>query len=308
MATDYSNRDNWLKFDYDNPDKADARVDVIFINGTVLDEPDQNNGISNICNKMKLEFINGYAGGADVFDDATRMYVPFYRQIALFHILANAKSQADLPNMMKNSEALEDIKAFMKYYFDNCNDGRPFIIAGLSQGGAAVQLVMEEFFGEEENKHHLYNMIAAYSIAYGVDRKWLSNLDYLKYAKGSADTGVIISWLTEGTGEKGFDVLIPEPPSDSMIINPINWRTDETYASASDNLGTYVNGEVVSPGLYNLQLDVNRGCLICDNNTDYLPEGLFGGKSLHMHEIDQVYVSIQSNMHERIDSFFASRS
>lgn len=305
MAIDYSDRNNWLKFDYDNPDKAGTQVDVIFINGTVIDEANQKNGIAFICEKMKSEFRNGYSGNADVFDDGVRMYIPYYRQIALLHILTHSNSQTSLPEMMKNSEAAEDIMAFMDYYFQKCNDGRPFIIAGLSQGGAAVQIVLEKYFGEKEHRKYLQNMIAAYSIAYGVDKNWLTQLEYVKFAEGPTDTGVLISWITEGVGKKDFDLLIPHNPDDSLIINPINWKTDDTYASANENLGTFVNGKIITPGIYSLQLDPKRGCLICENNTDYLPEGLFGGKSLHMHEIDQAYGSIRKNMHDRIDSFFS---
>ena len=50
------------------------------------------------------------------------------------------------------------------------------------------------------------------------------------------DTGVIISYNTEGAGNGDNIVVLPG----AISINPLNWKRDETYASAEENLGGFI--------------------------------------------------------------------
>lgn len=141
---------------------------------------------------MKTAFAAMYDGGASVFDDGTRMFLPFYRQISSERAI-NCKTHEELLTLMKESEVVTDICASLDYYFKNYNSNRPFIIAGASQGGAAVQVALEQFFNKTENRKHLDNLVAAYSIAYGVDKNWVNKYDYIKFSQGPTDTGVLVS-------------------------------------------------------------------------------------------------------------------
>ena len=57
----------------------------------------------------------------------------------------------------------------------------------------------------------------------------------LKFAEGADDTGVIVSWNTEGPGNKYEESSVVKPGA--IAINPLNWKRDDTYAPASENLG-----------------------------------------------------------------------
>jgi len=309
-ATDFSKLENWVQNDYSNTAKANADADVIFFIGTDLTEADQDNGIAYWTEENKPEAIAHQVGTMDAFDNNTRIYAPFYRQIALGKSLENMdKGHNFLPETIASTEAIVDIFASLDYYFENYNQGRPFVLAGYSQGGACVQVALEYYFSAKDHKKYLDQLVAAYSIAYGVDKTWLDKIDYIDFATGATDTGVLLSWVTEGPGGDGADILIADDASNALVINPINWKTDETYASASECLGTYVDGQVVSPGLYNLQFSAARGCLICDNNTDYMElpgyDNFWGGTSLHTYEVMQAYGSIKQNVRDRIEAFLA---
>jgi len=79
-------------------------------------------------------------------------------------------------------------------------------------------------------------MIAAYVIGFPITNEYLANNPHLKFAKDSVDTGVIISYNTESSA-----ITIINPVLYGLVgkvINPINWRTDETLATKTEGLGS----------------------------------------------------------------------
>ena len=63
----------------------------------------------------------------------------------------------------------------------------------------------------------------------------MSRNPHIKAAQKADDINVCISWCTEGKENASFYGLIAKP--DCVCINPLNWKTDDTYASADENLG-----------------------------------------------------------------------
>ena len=73
--------------------------------------------------------------------------------------------------------------------------------------------------------------------------------------------GALAKWIDSG-----------ELPG-AISINPINWRRDETYAPASENLGSYVqtkSGKSVLkiPGVADAQVNTSRGVVVCTNTDE----------------------------------------
>ena len=86
-------------------------------------------------------------------------------------------------------------------------------------------------------------MVAAYVIGFSITKEDLAACPYLKFASGENDTGVIVSWNTEGpkNAEENAQNVVVLP--NGISINPLNWKLDETYAPASENLGSLVHNE-----------------------------------------------------------------
>ncbi len=78
-------------------------------------------------------------------------------------------------------------------------------------------------------------MIAAYVIGNPVTQAYLDNNPHLKFATSPDDTGVIISYNTEAPVVNGTNPVLYGLVG--LVINPINWKTDETYADKSEGLG-----------------------------------------------------------------------
>lgn len=302
--TDYSKSDSWFINEFDLESKKDSHADFIWFNGTSVSKPTYESGAADINDEMRSGFKSLVDGGCNFMDyeNKTRIFMPYYRQISSSNALAYTK-HTDLLLAISSSEVGIDLYNLLDYYFKNYNKDakRPFFIGGASQGGAATQYLLEYYFGLEEHRKYLDNMIAAYSIAYGVDKCWVDAHPYIKFASKADDYGVLLSWVTEGVGATEPDYLVTDKVENNMIINPINWKIDDTYAYASECKGVFENGQIV-PGKYNLQYSKTRGCLICDNNQNYMPSGIWGGKSLHGYEINQAYRNIQENMIVRLNA------
>ena len=163
--------------------------------------------------------------------------------------------------------------------------------------------------GEYMQAHPEYyeRMVAAYPIGYSITKDFLEAHPYLKFAEGADDTGVIVSWNTEGKGNKGQKNLVVEP--NAISINPINWKRDDTYAGFEENLGSRIWNEETSEyevlkGIADAQVDTERGVVICTaEDPEYAPAELFGPESLHGHDYDFYYENLKENVKTRVEAY-----
>lgn len=126
--------------------------------------------------------------------------------------------------------------------------------------------------------------------------------DY-RFAEKADDTGVIVSWNTEG--KKNVIVLPGE-----ISINPLNWRRDETYASAEENLGGYIYNEAagtleIVPNAADAQLNLKRGVVITTTKVMEPVAGttVFGPASYHEGDYALYYNNIKANVAARIEAY-----
>ena len=81
------------------------------------------------------------------------------------------------------------------YYIKNINDGRPFILAGHSQGSNLIANILSGYMKQHPDLYK--RMIAAYVIGFSITGDYLTQNPQLKFATGPDNTGVIISYNTE---------------------------------------------------------------------------------------------------------------
>ena len=150
-------------------------------------------------------------------------------------------------------------------------------------------------------------LVAAYPIGFAVTKDFL-NRTGLKFAEGADDTGVIVSWNTEGLNNKDAKNVTLAPGG--ISINPINWKRDDTYASVKENLGSLtVEGKLVTPGIADARVDTVRGSVIVttvDAKLYAIPEDgapLFGPECYHLHDYGFFYNNFKKNVADRIKAF-----
>lgn len=296
---DYANKDNWLA-----ANDTGKNVDVIYFYPTTFnkastDDPD----ISDINDTgMRTKAQNILRLQASVFQENCNIYAPFYRQISAPYALT--LSQQDSDDLFRYCASQDPANA-LDYYFAHYNNGKPFIIAGHSQGSAILTMILSDYM--KEHPEYYERMIAAYVIGYSVTEQYLEENPHLKFAEGADDTGVIISYNTEGPGNKGMHNGVVMPGS--ISINPINWKTDETYAPVSENKGSLnVMGELTE-GFADARIDLERGVVVCESADPAvytMPKAghaLFGPESYHSYDYSLYYMNLRENVKTRISAF-----
>ena len=297
--SDYSKEENWMRIP-----EITHEADTVYLYPTCyLDESKDAKPICDIDNEAVRERARDiYEKQATVFEESTNVFAPYYRQSNIFTV--SGMSHEELEEYQRN-EQRTDVYAALDYYFENYNEGRPFIIAGHSQGSIMTKIVLGEYM--EAHPEYYERMIAAYPIGFSITKDWLAERPYLKFAEGADDTGVIVSWNTEGAGNQGQDNLVVEP--EAMSINPINWKRDDTYAGFEENLGSRILNEEtgeyeILKGIADAQVDTERGVVICTaKDVQYAPAELFGPESLHSYDYDFYYENLRENVGTRVKAW-----
>ena len=255
-----------------------------------------------------------FSASATVFETIANIYSPYYRQSDASVLLLPHDQQAAI---IAGEPTHDGISAF-DYYIKHYNSGRPFMLAGHSQGSNVTINLLAQYM--KKNPDVYKRMIAAYVIGYSITPDYLAQNPELKFATGPDDTGVIISYNTEAPVLKGTNpVVLPG----AMAINPITWTRAETVAPASQNLGGIsvnpqtgyavvdASGNPVKVMNYaDAQVNTARGVVICSTAD---PSQLAPGNQLvangvyHPFDYPFYYFDIRANAAIRVAKYFAKK-
>ncbi len=237
---DYSNSGNWLALPR-SPDKA---VDVFYVYPTRYVAAPDGPVISTINDPdMVAGAQNALGEQATAFAAIGNVYAPYYRQADAGYALGLPTIDAVYDVSGGIPEA--DVTGAFDYYVRHYNHGRPFILASHSQGSAVVALLLQDYM--RDNPPVYAKMVAAYAMGWSFTQDYFSRNPHLRFALGPDDTGVIISYNTQGPLFVGKNpVVFPG----AMAINPITWTRTQGLATAGQNLGSLLleqGGQVVLP-------------------------------------------------------------
>jgi hypothetical protein len=100
-----------------------------------------------------------------------------------------------------------------------------------------------------------------------------------------------------------------------LSINPINWKRDDTYAPAKDNLGSLdeMTGKITVPGIADARVDTIRGSVVVTtaeakpfaiSEKEAIP--LFGPECYHRNDYGFFFNNLKQNIADRIKAAFES--
>ena len=293
--TDYADEANWAYFGIGEDRAAD-----VFLIAPTADIQDEWN-MSPDDEATKATFLGTLNMERGIYEESARLYAPYYRQIALKTYDLEPEDREQYLAI-----AYEDVSAAFEYYLANCNDGRPIILAGFSQGADMCYRLMEEYFGDEELSDRL---VAVYALGWALTEEMTRQYPQLKPATGETDTGVIISFECEDASVQ--DSLVLPTGTKMLSINPLNWKTDGTVADKEENLGacfTDYDGNILSevPALCGAYIDTDTGVVRPTGieKEDYpatipgFPEG-----SYHLYDYQFYYRNLQKNVAVRLENW-----
>lgn len=302
---DYSRKNRWV---FLPGNKSELKsVDVFFVYPTIYAHPFHKKrhhmGMYNPIYRWIAKGVSAWQG--QLFARHCNFYAPYYRQLGTESFkmpLADVLEAERMP--------YRDVYNAFNHYLEHHNNGRPFILAGHSQGSAMLLQLMRKEFAQSDLKKKL---IAAYLIGFSLTKHDMERYPHLRLAEGSDDLGSIISYNTTAKGLPLQRFILPG----SVCINPLNWKSDETYANKSLNEGAVLfdfgkrfKFEVAHyTGAY---VDEERGVLVIDDEAAYelykarwfLKKFLMNRGSLHMLDIALFNKNLEHNVQHRIKSYF----
>ena len=96
-----------------------------------------------------------------VFDESCNVFMPYYRQISMPKPGTDYSSVTNYLSGFDATDALD-------YFLNNLNEGRPFILAGHSQGASVLIALLENYM--TKHPEALQRMVAAYPIGFAVGK------------------------------------------------------------------------------------------------------------------------------------------
>ncbi|MDR3190577.1 MAG: DUF3089 domain-containing protein [Lactobacillaceae bacterium] len=294
--TNYATASNWAA----KPTTNTKDVDVFYLYPTSFTGNKTTNYIGTAATTKV--YGAGYATKhGDVFKETANIYAPAYRQYDAYYLM-----DYDLNTQLQKfySEPLEDATAAFEYYLEHYNNGRPFILAGHSQGSLVVKGLLQTYFTEHPALFD--QMVATYMIGGSITQDELDANSHLKFATGATDAGVIVSYNTEAPS---LTVTNPVVVPNAVAINPISWTRGEELAPKSDNLGSRING-TKTMNLADAKLNLARGVVECStvpigtySYTGQLatifPQGIY-----HNYDYDFYHYNLVKNVADRTETYF----
>ncbi len=300
-APDYSDKQNWVYFEtYEDRD-----VDVFFLYSTL------HTGGEGAYNATIEESIANHRYRYQtkrhkyIYDYKSRFFAPYYRQLSFDAYLLGDEGRREYTDI-----AVSDALNAFRYYLENVNGGRPFILAGYSQGAEMCLEIMKEFGSRDDFNE---NMIAAYMIGWRLTEADTTAYPFLKPAAREDDTGVIVCMECEAPFVED-SISVPEGAR-TYSINPLNWLTDSTPADRSLNKGACFFGYTgnVKTTKYRFcgaYIDPERGTIIV---SDVSPDEYGPGSSVlpygsyHVYSYQFFCMNLKNNVQTRMEAFKAER-
>ncbi len=211
--------------------------------------------------------------------------------------------------------AYNEVKGAFEYYLKNFNDGRPIVLAGLSQGSEICMRLLKEEFKDPELMDKL---VACFAPGWRFTQEELDANKHIKMAQGENDTQVLVTYNTEDKSMQ--ESLIVPKGTKTLGINPLNWKTDSTVAPRTLNKGACTvgfdgtiskeqknfTGAVINPNRGTLNLtDVNLGSVPEKVFYDYNKQafGKFPVGVYHLYDCQFFYRNLQENVQTRIKAY-----
>ena len=299
-APDYTDDTNWAALPT-REDSADSipngltldanskvAVDVFFVHPTTFVSPSGWN--QPLDNERANEITDSWVmrDQASVFNGCCDVYAPRYRQATLYSFTDTSE--------VKNGEqalalAYNDVKTAFRYFIENYNDGRPFILAGHSQGSFhSDRLIKEEIVGTDLAQR----MVAAYPIGFSLDGS--NGLDVCTTPE---QINCQVSW---NTNTQGADVILGTPGD--ICVNPLTWQVDEKQAGFEENLGgvVFTAGGEIEPGVTDAQCS-NGQLIISEVKSDKYTLMAFGPGNYHVYDYSLFHMNLRKNVNQRVAAY-----
>jgi hypothetical protein len=281
------------------PAKPAHAVDVFYVQPTTFPGPAWNQDFRDAA-------VNAITDGgvmktqATAFSDCCDLYAPRYRQASARSAGATTGDGAKAYDF-----AYQDVLRAFTYYLQHDNHGRPFILAGHSQGALHIARLLEDAVdGKPESKR----LVAAYIVGIGLSQGFFGKAyKTVGICRKPDDTGCVVSWnsFLPGTdvaaylahSESRYVTRFGDDPAKAILCtNPLTFDLDRPKGDAKAHLGAvYDAASVATPAPGLVGAECKNGVLFVDaggkaNVLKPLPNG-----ALHLQDVELFYGNLSNN-------------
>ncbi len=224
---------------------------------------------------------------ASVFNATCRIYAPRYRQAVVsvfYHPSEDGEKALDF--------AYQDVKRAFEYYLEHYNNGRPFIIAGHSQGTHHARRLLQEMIDTTDLQSQL---VAAYVIGFTINEEMYINL---KMCTAPEETGCLVSWMSYREG------FVPDGwwHKTTESINPLTWSLDTNQVVRPEYNSTVVfNPKKIRKRKMAVRIsDIGGNVLWVETKAPWFRLM----KNLHVADYGLFYLDIRQNVRHRVEAYF----
>jgi hypothetical protein len=305
VAPDYSRSYYWaaLPFKNDsadlvvpnsglNDEQATAKADLFFI------VPTDNHHGKNINADLSDPVIRNKTDHlsckyqASAFNASCKVYVPRYRDVKVMAYFIPKKKKQEAFDIAYN-----DIKTAFIYYLEHYNNGRPFILAGHSQGSDHLIRLCKEFFDKDSvlNKQ----LVAAYIIGGVVFNNTYNNL------QPCSDSLQTNCFVTYNAVSYGILTFLGKPVKDVVCVNPLTWtRTTEQEPATLNKGGLPLSYKKIDPEVADAKIAWNGLLWVHHPKRKRRDYRWINKTNFHRLEYNLFYMNIRYNAKQRIDAYF----
>jgi hypothetical protein len=282
---------------------------VFYVHPTTLrSETLWNQDIADVASNRWVD-ESAVARQASPFSGCCRVFSPRYRAASYKALMNNAARDAAF------GLAYSDIERAFDWYLAHENHGRPFIIAGHSQGAFHIASLLEKRIDGTALRRQL---IAAYIIGINLgEGEFGLRFKHVGICNTPAQTGCAVQWnsvlastnLPEAAhrSQQTFvDKYGDRPGKSTLCVNPLTFDRRRPAAPASAALGA-VPGAPGFGALQPLQRGAvaarcEQGMLVVEPAASLSLDPLPGG-SMHYHDVGLFYADIRANAVLRARAF-----
>ena len=291
-APDYKTAQGWLV----KPAASTAPVDVFYVYPTVLFN-DTDWIMDTTRPDMRSAAMESVKTQASVFEGQANIYAPMYRQMNIAGLGLSDAAAAPLQEIV-HSDVWRAFTHYLKYE----NNGRPFFLAGHSQGSMILTDLLLEHWGTTGAEKQL---VAALLIGWSLTSEDLDDHPSVHMCKSSDQTGCVISYNTMAAGRQS---AAPTLKKGALAVNPLSWAMDGAFVPAAKNLGSvffdnsftptsypeFTSAQIVDGGLIVQPKDVN----LVTVKGGHFPKGIY-----HAFDYTLFFENLKANIAERINAF-----
>lgn len=307
-AFDYGAADGWVALP-ESDASIGPPVDVFFLIGTSYYLPYHDSWNQPADDVETNNLITQFAKTLPLYAGCCKAYTPRFRQ-AILGAFADQTGNGEKAFAL----AYSDVERAFDNFIQHRSNGRPFILAGGSQGSRYIFGLLKNRISGTPLKDR---MVAAYPMIYWMTKE--------QFAKDSPDipicseakqTGCVVTFNPVGPNLRaGLNPLFDK--TGLICVNPLNWRSDGTYAGFELNIGArrFAAPHEIIPGVADAKCDENGHLLVSEIRADMykgvplqlqLIMGLFGHDNHHSLAGSLFFANLKQNVEDRTQAYLAA--